>query len=162
MANQVPEDMTVQNREVFASARVPKERTCLFQAQAMDLADEPISSVLRGGERIQGLRDFATAFRKQTVSRANDVRGLVVVEARAMTQECCDLRGFTGPEEFGLSQSGDGRVGRSGLRLYGHDAEAQFLEEPLFEELCFCIDRKSTRLNSSHDQISYAVFCLKK
>src|SRR6185312_9962064 len=24
------------------------------------------------------------------------------------------------------------------------------------------IDRKSTRLNSSHDQISYAVFCLKK
>src|SRR2546421_6857444 len=29
------------------------------------------------------------------------------------------------------------------------------LEEPLQ-------DRKSTRLNSSHDQISYAVFCLKK
>src|SRR2546430_13479684 len=28
---------------------------------------------------------------------------------------------------------------------------------------CFwCTDRKSTRLNSSHSQISYAVFCLKK
>src|SRR5206468_12652933 len=26
----------------------------------------------------------------------------------------------------------------------------------------FSSDRKSTRLNSSHDQISYAVFCLKK
>src|SRR2546421_9169839 len=26
----------------------------------------------------------------------------------------------------------------------------------------FGADRKSTRLNSSHDQISYAVFCLKK
>src|SRR2546421_2819042 len=26
----------------------------------------------------------------------------------------------------------------------------------------FRSDRKSTRLNSSHDQISYAVFCLKK
>src|SRR2546430_4382995 len=26
----------------------------------------------------------------------------------------------------------------------------------------FAIDRKSTRLNSSHSQISYAVFCLKK
>src|SRR2546427_8184820 len=26
----------------------------------------------------------------------------------------------------------------------------------------FCLDRKSTRLNSSHSQISYAVFCLKK
>src|SRR2546428_571423 len=29
---------------------------------------------------------------------------------------------------------------------------------PTFEK----VDRKSTRLNSSHDQISYAVFCLKK
>src|SRR2546428_4911405 len=27
---------------------------------------------------------------------------------------------------------------------------------------CRLGDRKSTRLNSSHDQISYAVFCLKK
>src|SRR3989440_221138 len=27
---------------------------------------------------------------------------------------------------------------------------------------CVHVDRKSTRLNSSHDQISYAVFCLKK
>src|SRR2546427_8834982 len=28
--------------------------------------------------------------------------------------------------------------------------------------LLFFLDRKSTRLNSSHSQISYAVFCLKK
>src|SRR5688572_31636786 len=27
---------------------------------------------------------------------------------------------------------------------------------------CSAVDRKSTRLNSSHSQISYAVFCLKK
>src|SRR5438445_873441 len=27
---------------------------------------------------------------------------------------------------------------------------------------CMCQDRKSTRLNSSHANISYAVFCLKK
>src|SRR5256712_10830426 len=38
---------------------------------------------------------------------------------------------------------------------------------PAFEEqftpmAAWGIDRKSTRLNSSHDQISYAVFCLKK
>src|SRR2546427_9462962 len=26
----------------------------------------------------------------------------------------------------------------------------------------FCLEKKSTRLNSSHSQISYAVFCLKK
>src|SRR2546430_5230852 len=29
-------------------------------------------------------------------------------------------------------------------------------------EQCAEVDRKSTRLNSSHSQISYAVFCLKK
>src|SRR5207247_10501672 len=33
----------------------------------------------------------------------------------------------------------------------------------IFEELFFIeLDRKSTRLNSSHEWISYAVFCLKK
>src|SRR5206468_11234424 len=31
-----------------------------------------------------------------------------------------------------------------------------------FERAPLFLDRKSTRLNSSHDQISYAVFCLKK
>src|SRR2546430_10700091 len=31
----------------------------------------------------------------------------------------------------------------------------------VFDEVHY-IDRKSTRLNSSHSQISYAVFCLKK
>src|SRR2546430_7235883 len=38
-------------------------------------------------------------------------------------------------------------------------------QSPLFKKLYeeeFGIDRKSTRLNSSHSQISYAVFCLKK
>src|SRR2546421_991194 len=35
----------------------------------------------------------------------------------------------------------------------GNEATAALLDR---------IDRKSTRLNSSHDQISYAVFCLKK
>src|SRR2546428_2003793 len=29
-------------------------------------------------------------------------------------------------------------------------------------QVAVALDRKSTRLNSSHDQISYAVFCLKK
>src|SRR2546430_14667875 len=31
-----------------------------------------------------------------------------------------------------------------------------------YARLCAVADRKSTRLNSSHSQISYAVFCLKK
>src|SRR2546428_12600049 len=38
------------------------------------------------------------------------------------------------------------------------DAQKRFVEVVLETKR----DRKSTRLNSSHDQISYAVFCLKK
>src|SRR3712207_1626378 len=33
---------------------------------------------------------------------------------------------------------------------------------PVTEAVAYAIDRKSTRLNSSHANISYAVFCLKK
>src|SRR5256886_10070079 len=35
-------------------------------------------------------------------------------------------------------------------------------DPPECSRLGSCSDRKSTRLNSSHSQISYAVFCLKK
>src|SRR5688572_31591407 len=41
----------------------------------------------------------------------------------------------------------DGGAGHVGIRLYRRLVR---------------LDRKSTRLNSSHSQISYAVFCLKK
>src|SRR2546430_10447122 len=41
-------------------------------------------------------------------------------------------------------------------------AHREVLENPLFDGLQVVVDRKSTRLNSSHSQISYAVFCLKK
>src|SRR2546428_7313249 len=45
--------------------------------------------------------------------------------------------------------------------------ELEYAEQVGFDGLCVNehhnnADRKSTRLNSSHDQISYAVFCLKK
>src|SRR5947207_10428980 len=51
-----------------------------------------------------------------------------------------DLRAVTAP----MLLEGDQHL----LRQFGHVAEAK--------------DRKSTRLNSSHTVISYAVFCLKK
>src|SRR2546430_9917121 len=51
---------------------------------------------------------------------------------------------------------GCGRFGRSGAADHGLD----FPETRLARTVTS--DRKSTRLNSSHSQISYAVFCLKK
>src|SRR2546430_16518151 len=49
------------------------------------------------------------------------------------------------------------RLGRRGERLLELDFMLQHRLELDIEP-----DRKSTRLNSSHSQISYAVFCLKK
>src|ERR1039457_743650 len=45
------------------------------------------------------------------------------------------------------------------LRSEEHTSE---LQSPCNLVCLFCLDRKSTRLNSSHLVISYAVFCLKK
>src|SRR5258708_10081598 len=52
---------------------------------------------------------------------------------------------------------------RLGLRVTGTGLHRS-LREPLEERVdhLLLLDRKSTRLNSSHQIISYAVFCLKK
>src|SRR5439155_19724184 len=44
----------------------------------------------------------------------------------------------------------------------GSGAPAEYRAIPLSANPYSCRDRKSTRLNSSHVAISYAVFCLKK
>src|SRR5687768_17886023 len=44
----------------------------------------------------------------------------------------------------------------TGMAVYPHDAKL------IGPALFVLLDRKSTRLNSSHGYISYAVFCLKK
>src|SRR2546427_3088067 len=46
------------------------------------------------------------------------------------------------------------------LEFWG--ADARLGRRPAVHEKMTGPDRKSTRLNSSHSQISYAVFCLKK
>src|SRR3712207_8553356 len=45
-------------------------------------------------------------------------------------------------------------------QIYEHSFESEDIEQGMDRETL--IDRKSTRLNSSHANISYAVFCLKK
>src|SRR2546430_13140628 len=55
-----------------------------------------------------------------------------------------------------------GRVQQApGLEFVRLQQAAGFADE-IVDEGCRVLDRKSTRLNSSHSQISYAVFCLKK
>src|SRR2546427_7947604 len=55
-----------------------------------------------------------------------------------------------------------GTVKPRDLYLLASDGLTGMLEDPQLGELLAREDRKSTRLNSSHSQISYAVFCLKK
>src|SRR2546430_12204008 len=58
--------------------------------------------------------------------------------------------------------------GRGGGRRRGGDGRDRGAGEPGHPlpgrrlQVLGAVDRKSTRLNSSHSQISYAVFCLKK
>src|SRR5437868_9947729 len=61
------------------------------------------------------------------------------------TRRSSDLKGRAGP-------------GRTGRGLQDHESELRGAHDRLGAAL----DRKSTRLNSSHVSISYAVFCLKK
>src|SRR5690625_7003892 len=66
---------------------------------------------------------------------------------------------FRSPLEFsGLRGKGLGALLKLPFRLFaaGKQAKRQF------KQCTQTLDRKSTRLNSSHVAISYAVFCLKK
>src|SRR3712207_7445768 len=58
-----------------------------------------------------------------------------------------------------LAAVGRDEVDLGGGRRRGDEVPAPVLDQPVEAELG---DRKSTRLNSSHANISYAVFCLKK
>src|SRR5690606_40326456 len=54
----------------------------------------------------------------------------------------------------------DRRIGRVLVQI--SDIDARKRGEETIARMAFFEDRKSTRLNSSHVKISYAVFCLKK
>src|SRR3989442_11094543 len=84
----------------------------------------------------------STLFPYTTLFRSLDLRepGVAVFGRRGMQQ----IDG--GDENTGRDEMRDARCGRRGLG----------------SSLGRLQDRKSTRLNSSHVRISYAVFCLKK
>src|SRR5438876_3350099 len=61
-------------------------------------------------------------------------------------------------ENAGVVDIGDGLV--AAFKIESHNHPSFDLERR--DEAVANVDRKSTRLNSSHPSISYAVFCLKK
>src|SRR3712207_7630742 len=65
---------------------------------------------------------------------------------------------ITAPHPYELPHGLDSPVGR----VYELDGQVLLLGVGQPDNTTIHLDRKSTRLNSSHANISYAVFCLKK
>src|SRR3712207_6919979 len=77
-----------------------------------------------------------------------------LVIARARGRALAQRLGFTRPDPT-LIATAISELARNVVMHVGH---GEIIMRPLYEDR----DRKSTRLNSSHANISYAVFCLKK
>src|SRR5207253_6247531 len=87
----------------------------------------------------------------------------VVFRARVLIEAA--LRTVVIGEHQPVGRDEGGGAVRQARRRGAHALEprgAQVGAVPALDELARKIDRKSTRLNSSHVAISYAVFCLKK
>src|SRR3712207_8087631 len=68
-----------------------------------------------------------------------------------------------GPPALPHVEEGSARgVGDLAVELTGQAEADIVLRQQHLPDLAVGLDRKSTRLNSSHANISYAVFCLKK
>ena len=79
----------------------------------------------------------------------------------SLFQETCKrLETLVSPEQIYVVGSDEhvGELRQQMLQMFPDYRPAQLLIEPLSRNT----DRKSTRLNSSHKPISYAVFCWKK
>src|SRR2546427_9358991 len=78
-------------------------------------------------------------------SRSTSSKATVAVRVRTIS---------AGPRTSHVPPCGDVQVPCKACLLHWPSCSAGRMQDPR--------DRKSTRLNSSHSQISYAVFCLKK
>src|SRR5690606_42155143 len=97
------------------------------------------------------------------ISRYRDPRDLHSFPTRRSSDL---LRTLGNPVLAALERTREGQNPDEPVPMSPEDMAAAQRELPdLLREVCkvaLCRDRKSTRLNSSHVKISYAVFCLKK
>src|SRR2546422_2579134 len=91
------------------------------------------------------LSPYPPLFRSSSYPPVELVGGVELLVAAGVTRELEGLLGAEGEH----AEHGQAPV---------QETEDAVLERPVVQR----VDRKSTRLNSSHGYISYAVFCLKK
>src|SRR2546428_2969470 len=90
VADEVPQDVAVENREAVREADVPEEVGRLFHGEAVDLAHEPLARGLGGRERRERRLEGPLPAGPESVPRRDEVCGLVVVEPDAGTEELRD------------------------------------------------------------------------
>src|SRR6266576_4384710 len=102
------------------------------------------------------VRDVPTT---TTLAPTSDAPDSVATTVPDTVPVCCATKGITGTTRRDATRSGS-----MGVDLTGHLLESlvirlgRLVRYPVPSP----VDRKSTRLNSSHVEMSYAVFCLKK
>src|SRR3989442_2021057 len=154
--------------DVPATPRAERLSTPILQADRLDVPDvivvedDPaLAELLESGLRWRAYRLGSYRNGREALP---DLLALATGGAHPLLLLDVDLPGLDGYsifEALGRERPGVYRVvfttvhGDEGEQLRGLEAGAlDYLVKP--------IDRKSTRLNSSHVRISYAVFCLKK
>ena len=107
---------------------------------------------------IQGLRSF-----KDTLPK--DIKKIIIKKGHIYSETLDNWRYIMGDKLFKVcypkSFKNSNRLRGSCLNIMvkrGHEVDLEYSKKLIIDK----IDRKSTRLNSSHVVISYAVFCLKK
>src|SRR5258708_10597560 len=114
---------------------------------------DPVNLEVMQAARAHGIKDFIggnCTVSLMLMAVAGLMRAGVVEWITAMTYQSASGAGAQNMREM-LQQMG-----------VLHQSVSALLKNPAASILICCRDRKSTRLNSSHQIISYAVFCLKK
>src|SRR5207244_7038865 len=123
--------------ELFGRGRVVQGRNLLIAHPLVQLVDRPVRPV----HLVQLLADFGRRDQEQPdLPRGRECQRLFGVEIEGVGRPQLE-------EGIGEAERQDAVASR---QLFRHAVPRRD------------IDRKSTRLNSSHQIISYAVFCLKK
>src|SRR5256886_14827361 len=111
MPHQVPQDVTVEDREAVPSADVPEEMASLLPSEAVDLADEPGPRALRVHEPVEALAEDRARGREEPVPCSDDIGRLVVVEPSTRLEEPGHFTMATGPEEPVVRERSDRCIG---------------------------------------------------
>src|SRR5690554_2369797 len=164
LAKQKSRPLGVSAKPSFTENRYPAYIDLVHRHLARDYQQEDLQSE---GLRIFTTLDPAVQHASETavsktlpkLANADELEAALVVTAKD-TGEVLALVGGKDPQFAGFNRAVDAR--RPMGSLIKPFVYLTALEQPDRYTLITPVDRKSTRLNSSHVRISYAVFCLKK